>query len=327
MKHKDTDYLYASMRIRANEKNFLTSQKTERMIEAKTPEEAAKVLAESGYGDTPLRSFSEVERAIENQRSETMRLVADITENKGICDVFALKYDFHNVKAIIKSELTGENPERLLSDAGTIPPQRLLQAMSSGDLSALPVKLADAISSARETLAHTGDPQPADFILDRVCFEMQADAANDAGSDFLTGYVRLSIDAANLRTAVRTARQGRGQDVLRKALIRGGNIPEDAYLSPNYSETFSGSELSSAAEYGEAVASGKSGFKEFERELSNALIRYMQSAKYAAFDERPIAAYIAAKEAEGVAVRIIMAGKFEGLSSDEIRSRLRLSYV
>ena len=63
---------------------------------------------------------------------------------------------------------------------------------------------------------------------------------------------------------------------------------------------------------------------EFERELDNALIRYMKSAKYVAFDERPIIAYIAAKEAEAMTVRIIMAGKLENLSPDEIRSRLRV---
>lgn len=327
MKHKDTDYLYASMRIRANEKNLLTKQKTERMIDAKTPEEAAKILAESGYGDASLRSLSDVERAISAQRSETMHLVEEITDNKFIFDAFALKYDFHNIKAIIKSELTGESAERLLSDAGTINPQKLLHAMQTGDLSSLPKEMAGAISDARETLAHTGDPQLADFILDRACFGMQLSSAREAQSKFLEGYVRLSIDVANLRTAVRTARQGREWDVAKKALIHGGNVSEDAYATPNYAETFSASELSTAAEYGEAAAAGKSGLMEFERELSNALIRYIQGAKYSSFDERPIVAYIAAKEAEGITVRIIMAGKFEGLSADEIRSRLRLSYV
>ena len=50
----------------------------------------------------------------------------------------------------------------------------------------------------------------------------------------------------------------------------------------------------------------------------------MESAKYASFDERPIIAYIAAREAEAMSIRIIMAGKLEGLSADEIRSRLRV---
>ncbi|MBQ8004359.1 MAG: V-type ATPase subunit [Oscillospiraceae bacterium] len=53
-------------------------------------------------------------------------------------------------------------------------------------------------------------------------------------------------------------------------------------------------------------------------------IEYMKAARYVAFDERPIIAYIAAREAEEMTVRIIMAGKAEGLSPDEIKSRLRV---
>ena len=52
----------------------------------------------------------------------------------------------------------------------------------------------------------------------------------------------------------------------------------------------------------------------------------MQEARYVAFDERPIIAYIAAREAEDMTVRIIMSGKAEGLSPDEIKRRLRWNY-
>ena len=101
MKLRDTDYLYATMRIRANEKNLLTAQKIERMCDAKTAEEAGKILSESGYGNFSVASFSEVERAICAMRADTMKLIAEVCENTHIADVFALKYDFHNIKTVI----------------------------------------------------------------------------------------------------------------------------------------------------------------------------------------------------------------------------------
>lgn len=39
-----------------------------------------------------------------------------------------------------------------------------------------------------------------------------AETARAVGSPFLEGYVRLLIDAANLRSAVRCARMGKGSD-------------------------------------------------------------------------------------------------------------------
>lgn len=324
MRLKDTDYLYATMRVRANEKNLLTPQKTERMIDAKTPDEAAKILAESGYGDISARSFSDIERALTKQRDETMALIAEVCKNTYIAEVFALKYDFHNIKAVIKAQLTGQNPERLLSGSGTIPSAELLRTFSTDEMSVLPEKMAQAAKLALETLSHTGDPQLSDFVLDCACFEMMSDAAKASGSEFLQGYVSLLADTSNLRSMVRVSRQGRDSDVLRSCLVSGGNISEDVFMRYDFEHGFSGTPLETAAAFGQDAAKGIKGMLGFERELDNALIRYMKSAKYVAFDERPIIAYIAAKEAEVMTVRIIMAGKLENISPDEIRSRLRV---
>ena len=101
MKIKDTDYLYATMRVRANEKNLLTERDVSRMCDAKTASEAAKILSDAGYGDIAGGSFSEVSAAIAAMREKTGKLIDEICENRAIFDVFALKYDFHNIKTVI----------------------------------------------------------------------------------------------------------------------------------------------------------------------------------------------------------------------------------
>ncbi|MBQ8004040.1 MAG: V-type ATPase subunit, partial [Oscillospiraceae bacterium] len=89
MKLKDTDYLYATMRVRANEKSLLSAQKIDRMIDAKTPEEAGKILTESGYGEISARSFSAVELVLKKMQADTMALIEEVCENKYIPEVFA----------------------------------------------------------------------------------------------------------------------------------------------------------------------------------------------------------------------------------------------
>ena len=49
-KLKEYDYLYISARIHAMETKLLTRDRMERMLSARSAEEAAKVLAECGYG-------------------------------------------------------------------------------------------------------------------------------------------------------------------------------------------------------------------------------------------------------------------------------------
>ena len=49
----DTDYLFLSARIKAMECNLLSRERMERMLEAATAEDAAKVLQECGYAEMP----------------------------------------------------------------------------------------------------------------------------------------------------------------------------------------------------------------------------------------------------------------------------------
>lgn len=321
---KDTEFLYATMRVRVNENNLLSPQAIERMADAKTPEEAAKIMSDAGYTDVSPRSFKDIERSLSEMRKSVMEFIREISPCPEICEVFALKYDFHNIKTIIKAAFTGTDAERLLSDSSYIPKEKLVSSIVGGDMSELPEIMRNAIISAKETLAHTRDPQLSDFLLDRAYFKMIKSAAEKSGSEFLKGYVRLLIDVANLRSAVRNLRQGRSGEVLEASLSEGGNIPAAVFKAYDFEGGFSSSPLADAAKLGADAAAGKTGLTAFEKELDVVLIKYMQSAKYASFDERPLIAYIAARDAEAMSIRIIMAGKLEGLSGDEIRSRLRV---
>lgn len=48
-KIKDTDYLAVSARVRAMENSLLTRERMEQVLEARTDEEAVKILQECGY--------------------------------------------------------------------------------------------------------------------------------------------------------------------------------------------------------------------------------------------------------------------------------------
>ena len=323
MKLRDTDYLYATMNIRVHEKNLLNPRAIERMIEAKTTEEVSKILAEFGYGQTALLSIDEVESAIHNAEAETVGIVSAACENNSIKEVFLLKHDFHNIKAITKANFTNQNAGDILSDVSLIPAEKLVSAIKEGDLSILPEKMEKAYTSAAEVLSHTGNAELSDYILDEACFEMMTDAAVASGSDFLLGYVKLLADIANLRLAVRMMRRGKTEET-REKLLSCGNIAKEKFLGENLTEELAHTDFERAAELGEKTAKGEASFAEFERELDVMVVKYMQAAKLAVFDERPVVAYLASREADAVTIRIIMSGKIMGLSPDEIRSRLRV---
>lgn len=323
MKIKDTDYLYATMNIRANEKKLLTAQVIERMTEAKSPEEAAKLLSDFGYVASAMLTFDDVEKTIDAALEDTVKTVSEACGNDYIKEVFVLKYDFHNLKAIIKANFTKQDAEHLLSAVSSVPKDVLVSSLKSGDLSRIPEKMAEAYKAGTELLSRTGNAELLDYMLDEVCFEMMTDAAKNSQSKFLEGYVALLCDISNLRLAVRLKRRG-SEEELSKRLLSFGSIEKEKFFGKDFRESLAQTSLSRAAELGEQTAEGKANFSSFERELDIAVLEYMKEAKYVPFDERPIVAYLASREADASTVRIIMSGKIMGLSPDEIRSRLRV---
>ncbi len=326
----DTDYLFLSARIKAMERNLLTKERMERMLEAPTPEDAAKVLQECGYAEMPQVGEKILDQVLAEQRQKTFDELYSAAPDKSIIDVFKVKYDYHNAKAILKAEARGVDPEPLLVDTGRVPPHQMLEAVRSSDLRGMPAILQSAIGEAREVLGTTNDPQLSDFVLDRAYFDDMYHLAEESGSSFLMGYVRISIDSANLRSTVRTLRMGKSIDFLRGALFQNGNIDVNRILNTaaggNLEELYSVSPLKEAAQAGTAALNG-GGLTLFEKLCDDAVLSYVAGAKYVAFGEAPVIGYLAARENEFTAVRIIMNGRMAGLDADIIRERLRESYV
>lgn len=330
-KIKDIDYLFASTWIRMLERGLLSRERMEQMVEARSAEDAAKVLTECGYPEMDAMTPSALEEALAGARKKTFDGLYTSVPDRSIIDVFKIKFDYHNVKVILKADAQGLNAEKLLVDTGRVQPRVLLDAVHQNDLRSLPSRLAHAIPEAQELLSVTSDPQQVDFLLDRAYYEEMAEIARASGSAFLEGYVRLSIDAANLRSAVRTLRMQKSAEFLKNVLFSGGNIDTGRTLvaltsGSSIEELYHISPLRDAAAVGVAAVQGGS-LTRFEKLCDDALTKYLKGAKLVGFGEQPVIGYLAARESELTAVRIIMTGRMAGLAPDTIRERLREAYV
>ena len=230
-KIKDTDYLVISARIKAMETGLLTRERMEQVLEARSNEEAVKILQECGYPELDPSDPEAMDAALSAVRQETLLDLSDGAPDARYIELFKLKYDYHNVKALLKAEAMGTDPARMLMDMGRVPVKELRQALQTRELDALPAMLAQAAAEAREVLDTTRDPQLSDIALDRWYYREMAAVAEETGSAFLRGYVRTVVDAANLRALVRALRMGKNREFLSGVLAQGGDIAPDAVLA------------------------------------------------------------------------------------------------
>ena len=328
---KDTDYLSISAQVRAMENRLMNQERRERMIDARSDEEAVKVLTECGYAEPEDLSVGAVNAVLAQARQKLYRQLKEAVPQRSLIEVFQVKYDYHNAKVLLKAEALGEHADRLLMAGGRYGAEELAERFRQGTLTGCSDAFRKAVEEARGVLADQRDPQRADLILDRACHAEMTAAARDSGSEFLQGYVRLAIDAVNLRVAVRCARMGAEPELLKLSLLPGGNVSPEAIAASRGSDLagrFAASPLKEAAQLGASLtAPGGWSLSGFERLCDNALVAYLSQAKRIAFGEQPVVGYLCAREAEATAIRTILSGRRSGLSGEEIRERLRESYV
>ncbi len=323
---KDTDYLAVSARIRAMENRLLTPERMDRMIDARDTEEAMKVLSECGYPDAGT-----LDDMLAQARAEVFQDMASAVPDPRLAEVFQLKYDYHNLKTILKSQAKELDPERLLLDGGRYGRKKLLEDYRRENLGDYSDTFRRAADQAKKVLDGEQDPQKSDLVLDQACFAEMSALADRLDSDYLRGYVKLLVDVANLRTAVRVSRMGKEGDFLRQVLLPGGSVSEQLLANTRgeaLGDAFQAGPLAEAAALGAKLAvPGGAPLTDFEKACDDAVTDYLAAARRVPFGEETVVGYLYAKEQEFTAVRAIFAGRAAGLDGDTIRQRLRKTYV
>ena len=328
-KVKSTEYLFLSTYIRARENSLLGEKRLEQMVEAADFDEAAKVLTECGFADLSGMSDAQLEEAFSARRKAFLDEFEKLCPEKQIVTAYRLKYDYHNAKVLVKGEANPQDRERLLSACGRVPPRVLTEAYAEDSGRDLPEPLAAAMREARTTLARTGNPQLADMGLDKAYFREMLDLTGGLSTGFYTNYVRLTIDIANLRSAVRCIRGHMDEGLLRTAAIAGGNVSRESVYrayTDGVEEVFDDSALARCAQLGAQAVKGAP-LADFELACDNALTAYLTAAKRVSFGPEVAVAYVACLEAEITAARMILQAKRGGLAPEALRERLRVSYV
>ncbi len=331
---EENSYVFACARVRGSEKNLMSKEQMEKMLEAKTPAEALKILLELEYGSGQEQVAPEnFERLLAWEQKKTYEFIMSIAPEKTHLLMFAYANDYHNLKTLLKAEFLNIDASESLSPVGTIEPMKMAALVRERNFLPFTSEMKDAFNEAVDLFSRSNDPQTIDLVLDKACYADMGAIAEEAENDFLTGYVKLLIDTINLKTFVRLRQMGKPWDFFLRVFINGGNISEklfvEGYDEPflQFAERLHPYGMQGAMTEGGAILKNTGKFTVFEKCCDNKLIDYVKNAKYVYAGIEPLVAFLVAKENEIRNARIIMAGKLAGLSSELIRERLRETYA
>ncbi|NLZ49679.1 MAG: V-type ATP synthase subunit C [Clostridiales bacterium] len=322
-------------RLRVLETRLLDRSKLDRMIDSNSPLDAVKVLQESEYAAhmSHVKRAEDYEEMLSSELKRIYKLMYEISPEKSVVDVMSVRYDYHNIKVLLKAKALKQDFSHLLLPIGMVEVDKLKAAVLNESYSDLPQTMRSAIEEIERDFINTKDPQRIDIIADRYMFKHMLDIAIGIENRFVEKYVKSLIDLTNVKSLIRVKKQNKDRKFLEEVLIEGGNTDKDNFISllMDNIETIAGK--LSYVDYIEPLRLGvedyiKTGsLNGLEKFTDDYIVKIMKDAKYVSFGPEPLIAYIFAKENEIKLIRMIMVGKINGMDAGVIRERLRDNYV
>lgn len=329
-------YEYAAAHIFALENKLLGKDRVERMVEAPNPSEALKVLSETEYaaGISELDGPHDYEKLLSAEMRKVYNFFQTISPDPDITNLFFLKYDFHNLKVLLKSRyLDSDQDDLLITAGGTLPIETLKDAVKEGDYSKLPHYIGSTLEEIDQAMSIKVDPQKMAVMLDRAMYQHILHVCKKKKNEFALEYFTMQADLINIRSFLRVKRIDESFEFLKGLLLPGSQLGEEFFLAAMQEPTENIINRLKHAKYSQVVSQGVEEFMKtgllsaFERMMDDFLLDFVRAARWNPLGIEPIIGYLLAKENEVRIIRIIMVGKINNLPADIIRERLRDVYV
>lgn len=322
---KDTDYTFAVARIRANETQLLSKNEMDQLLAAPDLRAALRLLADQGW---------DTQGAIENpngmlrqQTAQMWSLLTEAAPEERELSFLTAKNDFHNLKAALKSLVSDQSPEPYWMLPNAIPTELIWDAVSNRNFSRLPPEMRQAAQEAYELLVRAADGQRADALLDRAALETALRRAGETGSAFAIRLAELQCAAANLKIALRAALTGRDDRFLQDALCECATLRKSALIAAAGRGVPELLQYIAQTDYAGCVPAYEKSFASFEKWCDDLLLTQLDAARRVSFGLAPLVAYYVARDSEIKNIRILLSCKRLGLPAQQIRERMRESYV
>ena len=322
---KDTEYAYAVANVRAKEPELLTKSFIEQLIDTPTFTDAKKIMVDKGF--TGFEKSTDVSDVLADYMIEVWNFLTNVAPDKEVLDFLVVKNDFHNLKAIIKGHISGNDGRKYCIKPSVLDVDFLYNSIIQKEFDNLPKWISGVSKEAYDLLTSTMDGQIFDMYVDVASLKAMINFSKSTECFLAIDYSELFVALANIKIAVRLSGTTKGNaflenafcpcetlsvDELKKAVLKGKDDIITYINSTKYS-VLSESILKSVAD--------------FERECDNMLIKRLDDVRFVNMGPEPLICYYLAKEAEWKMLRIALSGKNIDMPSGSIRERMRELYV
>lgn len=329
------NFTQAVARLRVLEKRLLNKLKIERMIDSTSPEDVLKILQETEYANlmVNVKRPEDYNILLKEELNRVYSLMYKVSPDPVIVDIMSLKYDYHNIKVLLKARALDKDFSSMLIPVGTVDIEKLKSYITNLEYKELKPVMMEAILEAEKAYHELKDPQKIDIILDKYLYIDMLARAKETEVDFMIDNIKMNIDFSNIKSIIRLKKQEKDVKFLKEVILDGGDISKNILVRSFEEPIENLATKFSTLKFGEVI---KLGLEEYlktgklsvlEKFSEDYIMKNLKVAKYITFGPEPVFAYIIAKETEIKVIRIIMVGKLNNVDTAVIRERVREVYA
>ena len=296
------DYSYAVAYISAKETSLLTRDALSR-ITADT--DAVKLLSQNGYGG----DGKTVPELVDNELSALRSFIA-ASLPQSLSRLLILPYDAHNLKVLLKCQVSGADPEPYLYDNTVFDTEIMAACCRGGEFSLLSDLLASLLNPAYDD-GRLSTPFGISTAVDSA-FRTQITTEACTAPQPICEYITAETDGKNLITYFRALRAGLDAEALSSLLLPGGTVPADVFNTAYGSQETDLRAYTFGYDAHDAFITASERVKESLSAASDALDSYAMSKlepyKYETDSPVPVFLYFKKKTAEARHVREAFTG-------------------
>lgn len=322
---QNTDYAFSVASIRVKESSLFGQTEMEQLLAVSSYSAAVTFLAEHGW-DIPA-GLTDTNQILRRELVRTWDFLCEIAPDISILYPLILRKDYHNLKAGIKSSLSGYPVNTYFLSPSTLSHDLIVEAVTRREFDILPQPFAAVGEEAYDVLVRTGDGQLADILIDSASLTDMLARANATQNKLVMDLAELFCAAANIKTAIRSAYTEKDEEFLNRALSESGTLDKHELVLEASRGIVPLMTYLSTTVYAAGAALVAQSPAAFEKWCDDEGIALLERTKYEFFGPEPLIAYYLSKEVELKNVRILLAAKENNLPVSEIRQRMRRLYV
>lgn len=323
----NSQYFYSASRIKALETTLLTDGQLERLLGAKNVEEGYKVLHDTFLGEyISDAKKTKLSRALRKSITLTKHMLERIAPEPILMDYLWIRYDFYNLKTILKGKRAALTNEEILEKcyfASKYTPERILACVEQEDFSSVISNVGAAFKEAQEAR----EVWQIDIAMNVWYFRTIAEWSQDEKNIFIQEYVTLLIDMFNLRTRLRTVSFREGTP-LPEVFISGGNVAEE-HMKTREQIMGAFSRFGGERYWKDALEEYEKheSFVMIERAVDDYFLKFLREQAIDVFSPVTLFAFFWARRNNAQLIQTVMTAKEAGVSEGEIRYVLRRLYT